>query len=32
MEGKKVEEAGRLESIRTAILSEIETFLGANAA
>ena len=32
MEGKKVEEAGRLESIRTAILSAIETFLGANAA
>ncbi len=31
-EGKKVEEAGRLESIRTAILNEIETFLGANAA
>lgn len=32
MEGKKVEEAGRLESIRTAILNEIETFLGADAA
>jgi [protein-PII] uridylyltransferase len=32
MEGRKVEEAGRLESIRTAILNEIETFLGANAA
>jgi [protein-PII] uridylyltransferase len=32
MEGMKVEEAGRLESIRTAILNEIETFLGANAA
>jgi hypothetical protein len=32
MEGQKVEEAGRLESIRAAILGEIETFLGANAA
>ena len=32
MEGKKVEEAGRLESIRAAILSEIEQFLGAHAA
>ena len=31
-EGTKVEEAGRLESIRQAILNEIETFLGANAA
>ena len=32
MEGQKVEETGRLESIRAAILREIETFLGANAA
>ncbi len=32
MEGKKVEEADRLESIRAAILREIERFLGADAA
>ncbi len=31
-EGKKVEEAGRLESIRASILNEIELFLGAHAA
>ena len=32
MDGKKVEEAGRLESIRASILNEIELFLGAHAA
>lgn len=32
MDGKKVEEAGRLESIQTSILNEIELFLGAHAA
>ena len=31
-DGKKVEEAGRLESIRVSILNEIELFLGAHAA
>ncbi|MEK6804017.1 MAG: [protein-PII] uridylyltransferase [Nitrospirota bacterium] len=31
-DGKKVEEAGRLESIRASILNEIELFLGAHAA
>lgn len=32
MDGKKVEEAGRLEAIRASILNEIERFLGAHAA
>ena len=32
MDGKKIEEAGRLESIRASILTEIELFLGAHAA
>lgn len=32
VDGKKVEEAGRLESIRASILNEIELFLGAHAA
>ncbi|MDR4481027.1 MAG: HD domain-containing protein, partial [Nitrospira sp.] len=32
MDGKKVEEADRLESIRASILAEIELFLGAHAA
>ena len=32
IDGKKVEEAGRLESIRASILTEIEQFLGAHAA
>jgi [protein-PII] uridylyltransferase len=32
MDGKKVEEAGRLETIRASILNEIELFLGAHAA
>jgi len=32
MDGKKVEEAGRLELIRASILNEIESFLGAHAA
>ncbi len=31
VDGKKVEEAGRLESIRASILNEIELFLGAHA-
>ncbi len=32
MDGKKVEEVGRLETIRASILNEIEVFLGAHAA
>ena len=32
VDGKKVEEAGRLETIRASILNEIEVFLGAHAA
>jgi [protein-PII] uridylyltransferase len=32
MDGEKVEEVGRLETIRASILNEIEVFLGAHAA